>query len=160
MNYFDLENVKLIHFNGDQSKLSLLIQYLNQLNSSFEPPLSSYVDIDSYADKLINNAYISVLEHNDRFVGLYAIYLNNINEKIAYLTSIAVLPEYKGYGFSKILMEDALNQAKEKGMCLFKLEVVANYTRAIRFYEKHGFRKCCDKSNNDQTIYMIKELNG
>jgi len=158
MSYYNPDDIEIIHLNNKEGGLSLLTGYLGLLDSSFDPLLSSYIDINSYAQKLITNAYVAVLEYNGNFVGLYAVYLNDKNTKTAYLTSIAVLDEYKGCGFSNLLLEDALNRAKLENMSAFKLEVMSAYMRAIRFYKKYGFVKAEEQTTGSDTFYMIKEL--
>ncbi len=94
----------------------LIIRYLKMLDNSFEPALSSYVNIDLYANKLIKHAHIEILMYKNNFVGLFAIYVNNYKDKIAYLSSLAIMHAYKGKDFAKILMDRCTFIAKEHTM--------------------------------------------
>jgi ribosomal-protein-alanine acetyltransferase len=55
------------------------------------------------------------------------------------ITSVVTLPEYRGKGFSKLLMEYVLDKAKERGAETVLLEVRASNAAAIGLYEKYGF---------------------
>lgn len=146
--------------NTDENK-ALLNQCFKLLDSSFEPSLSSYVDIDEYAEKLINNACVVILKTKDthKFIGLYAIYINDPKKEVAYISSLGVLDDYKGNGYAQYLMEEAIDTAKKAGMKQIRFEVKASYTRAIKFHEKCGFKKDeINQTKDESTYYMYMIL--
>lgn len=55
--------------------------------------------------------------------------------------AIALYQEYCGFGIGSIMLETALRFAKEAGYEQAELEVVSNNTKAIKLYEKCGFKK-------------------
>jgi len=57
------------------------------------------------------------------------------------LLGIVILSEYRGVGLGEMLMLEVLREAKRIGIWLVELEVMAINKRAIRLYEKLGFRK-------------------
>ena len=61
------------------------------------------------------------------------------------LMRIAVLPEYRGCGESKKLMDRLEISAKEKEAPDLTLEVRAGNTPAINLYKSYGFRRLCGK---------------
>lgn len=136
----------------------LLVNYLKLLDKSFNPQLSSYVDIDTYATKLIRNALVKILYKKDSldFIGLYAIYVNNTKEFVAYCSSFAVLEQYKGKRYSKLLMEDCISTCKGYNLKELKLEVKSSYARAYNFYKKFGFTKTSE--NSESSFYMSRTL--
>lgn len=77
------------------------------------------------------------------------IYLENKNERL--LGKIAVLPEYRKFGFGTKMLE-ALEKisAEEKAKTLF----VNSQSQALGFYEKLGYSKC-DVSYVEEDIEMI-----
>lgn len=152
-----MSRLNFIHLNKSEENTQDLIRYFHLLDNSFEPPLSSYVNIESYAEKLINNAYVCISKDSDNnFIGLFAVYINNNVDKIAYLSSIAVMDDYKGKGYARQILEYVINIAKSADMKTLRLEVKKSYPRAIRFYEKNGFIKSDEET--DSTFYMIKKL--
>ena len=52
---------------------------------------------------------------------------------------IAVKPEYRGNGYSKILMDRMMQSSGEQEAPDLTLEVRAGNTPAIRLYESYGF---------------------
>jgi ribosomal-protein-alanine N-acetyltransferase len=68
------------------------------------------------------------------------------------LHHFGILPEYQGYGFSKILLKESLSFVKEKGYQV-KLEVHTSNQKASNLYKKFGF-----KPLGDFDIYIIRDL--
>lgn len=153
-----MENLIIDTLEYSKENEALLAKYFGLLDKSFEPQLSSYVDIDSYATKLINNALVKVLydKLTHDFIGLYAVYINDTKTSIAYCSSFAVLDRYKGKGYSKLLMEDCIRVCQDNSMNELKLEVKSSYERAYNFYKKFGFTKQSSKTEN--SFYMSKIL--
>ncbi len=54
---------------------------------------------------------------------------------------ISVAKAYWGQGIGSALMEALISFARERGICQLNLEVRSDNERAIRLYEKFGFRK-------------------
>ena len=79
--------------------------------------------------------------------------------------AIALYQEHCGFGIGGIMLETALRFAKEAGYEQAELEVVSNNTKAIKLYEKCGFKKYgvkpdsmkyCDGSNASMDWMMVK----
>lgn len=62
--------------------------------------------------------------------------------------AIALYQEYWGCGIGGIMLETALRYAKEVGYEQVELEVVSSNTKAIKLYEKYGFKKYGTKPDN------------
>ena len=58
-----------------------------------------------------------------------------------YLDSLAVSPEYRGYGFGHILVEDTIDIAVKGGHSQISLLVFENNEAAMSLYEKRGFKE-------------------
>ena len=58
-----------------------------------------------------------------------------------HILSIAVAPDDRGGGAAEMLLDEAVKKSREKGCLKAVLEVRVNNGRAIRFYEKHGFKQ-------------------
>lgn len=98
-----------------------------------------------------------VVKIKDKTVGIIVFYANDLINKTAYITMIAVANEYEGMGIGKELLTLSEFLAVESGMEYIKLEVHKENMRAIRFYEKCGFSYLDVAS--DMTIFLRKELN-
>lgn len=66
--------------------------------------------------------------------------------------TLAVVPEYRGTGVSKRLMELHRDEAVAKGCRQMFLEVIVGNNRAISFYKKLGYEKIYDMS-----FYTLKD---
>lgn len=61
--------------------------------------------------------------------------------KDGHLRGMAVLPEEQGRGVAFMLLQAAEAELIEQGCCLVTLGSTQPLTRAIRFYEKHGYTR-------------------
>lgn len=139
--------------------LALLRTKVKSFDQNFNPQLSLFLDIDSYVDKLLLNAYVEILTIGNEFVGFYAIYVNDGMKENAYLTFIAISDEYKGCGYGQFLLDRCITISKNKGFRNIKLEVYPDNEKAIRLYKKNGFVFLSDNINEYvSTHYMIKKI--
>jgi ribosomal protein S18 acetylase RimI-like enzyme len=67
-----------------------------------------------------------------------------------YLHHFGIKPEYQGYGYSKLLLEESLEWARNKGKQI-KLEVHRDNRVAVKLYKKAGF-----KYLGDYEVYIIR----
>lgn len=104
--------------------------------------------IDRFADFIVADG--------DQPMGYAALYANNMETRVGYISLIAVLPEYQKKRIGSKLMETCEEIAKENGMETIRLEVYLNNYKAISFYEQHGFQK--QHETDHGSMYMIKPL--
>lgn len=64
--------------------------------------------------------------------------INNLNSDIAYVCSIYTKEEFRNRGYSKLLLNEVINDAKKRGLTRFKLS--SHNEIAIKMYEKFGFK--------------------
>lgn len=57
----------------------------------------------------------------------------------AWISHLAVLPEYQQKGIGSRLESDAINALKKKGACSIFLMIRLDNLKVVPFYEKHGF---------------------
>ena len=62
-------------------------------------------------------------------------------ERYAYLGFMYVLPEYRGRGINKLIIDELKIWAASKGLTEIRLEVYYENEPAIKAYEKIGFKK-------------------
>lgn len=89
-------------------------------------------------------------------LGYAAMYANDLETKIAYITLVAVKPEYQGRHIGKSLLCACESLARQRGMRGIKLEVSKENDNAIAFYKRFGFQDM--EQQNQDSMYMIKEL--
>lgn len=64
--------------------------------------------------------------------------INNLNSDIAYVCSIYTKEEYRNKGYSKLLLNEVIEDAKKRGLTRFKLS--SDNEIAIKLYKKFGFK--------------------
>lgn len=64
--------------------------------------------------------------------------INNLNSDIAYVCSIYTKEEFRNRGYSKLLLNEVIEDAKKRGLTRFKLS--SHNEIAIKMYEKFGFK--------------------
>ena len=106
-----------------------------------------------YAESLDNGKVLSVekaqivfvAEYEQQLVGTFALLImENMAHQgtpSAVVEDVGVIPAVQGKGIGKVMMEYALNYAKEKGC--YKMSLSSNLRRdkAHQFYESLGFQK-------------------
>lgn len=73
------------------------------------------------------------------------------------ISNIAIIPEFRNRGLGKILIQEAVRQARHEGCSRLVLDVMPSNTAAIRCYEKSGFtvtqKRPSFKINRSQFIF-------
>lgn len=128
-----------ISYHISKSSIEDILAHLKSCSFDFKPRLETYVDIDSYSNKLISRAIRFEAFVESKLVGLIAIYVNS-NEKLAFITSVSVESEYQGHGIASELLKKAKEYAKGKSIEKINLEVFPENLKAINFYKNHGFK--------------------
>lgn len=109
-------------------------------DAAFVPKLSERLEIDEYAQKIVENAITFEAWQEGLLVGLVAAYLNDPALKNSYVSNVTVEPVLMGKDVAAALFESCLTRARRDGFATMKLEVGQENQRAIRFYEKFGFQ--------------------
>lgn len=91
----------------------------------------------SFASRFDLDPVFSVLTDGEEIIG-FAI-VDTLVQDQAELFNIAVSPEYRGRGLSKLLMDDVIEKAKERGATRMLLEVRVGNAAAVALYKKYGF---------------------
>ncbi|MBC6137973.1 GNAT family N-acetyltransferase [Listeria innocua] len=103
------------------------------------------VRFDSEAEFLLKNPPGSkiVVEKDEKIIGILG-YKSPIplpSNKHVVEIDIAVHPDYQREGIGQLLMDKMKEIAREKGFIKISLRVLSINQKAIRFYEKNGFKQ-------------------
>lgn len=112
---------------------------LEQVDGEFSPPLSQRLSLDSYANKLVDNAVIFPLIECGRLSAFVAMYCNDPDGKSAYITMVATAPTARGKGTAAGLVELSIQHARSRGFSQVALEVYRSNVAALKLYNKLGF---------------------
>jgi GNAT superfamily N-acetyltransferase len=116
-----------------------IFSHLSHCDDSFLPPLSSRVEISGYAHKIAKNAERFEAWKNSELIGLLAAYCNSSNNDTAFITSVSVLPEWRGRGIASRLLVNCMTHVRNLGFTGIELEVGADNKAATFLYQSHGF---------------------
>lgn len=111
---------------------------LRSLDESYSPDIFNYFRMQWPSGQLVACDV----------VGIPVGYINAIREDDkARIMMFAVSPEYRGHGVGKRLLTAFRNKALMEGVRTMTLEVRDTNGKAIRFYERNGFRPYGVKEN-------------
>ena len=110
-----------------------------QCDDDFVQSLSDRVEINDYSGKIADGATRFEAWTNVDLIGLVAIYANDTESRVAFITSVSVLPQWQGRGVASKLMRRCIEYVKESCFQSIKLEVGCDNLCAIKLYEKKGF---------------------
>lgn len=135
---------------------------LIDLTSGDHGPLSDE-EIKEQTQEMINdtNSYHWMIKADDRIVG--HVNLNRLDNEKTEMQIVIGEKEYWGKGIGQEASREVLRKAKDLNYQKIYIEVRPENTRAIRLYEKLGFRKLGHKKhphnpNLPKVIMMEKEI--
>ena len=123
----------------EQLNLQILKDYLQKVDNSYNPPLSSRTDLTMFAEKLVKYADFVVAKIDDKIAGLMAYYANDTESKQAYITSVSVLEAYRGNGLASKMLDAVIDDIASKSFKKVCVRTEVYNHSAINLYNKHGF---------------------
>ena len=144
-----------IIFKQNTAGLGDILTHLIKCDKHFVPPLSEKIDIKSYSQKLKNNATLFEAWSGSFLVGFVAVYINNHEEKSAFISNVSIEDAYKRKGISSELMQRCIAFVRQKEFVRIILEVNENNEAAVGLYIKFGFSLLSRKNNS---IFMQLNL--
>lgn len=118
---------------------NIISEILKEVDSDFQPPLSSKLVLNDYANKLLDKAtFFSVFE-NSTMCAFIAFYDNDEDRENAYLSMLAVRLKYRGLGLGESLLKHSIRVLKRKSFKYYNLEVFKNNDSAIKLYLQNNF---------------------
>ena len=128
-----------VEFLSNNASAEEIGKHLRNCDVDFVPPLSSRVKISDYAQKIASKAMRFEAWSSGTLIGLVAVYCNDQNKNIAYVTSVSIMKEWIGKGIAAHMMSQCVKHVHALGMKQICLEVASDSISAIRLYEKCGF---------------------
>ncbi len=129
---------------------------LNKFKFCLESLKTKDVDIKEIALKFLKYATIAVTYKDNEIIGFISFYCNDKQNKVAYISMIAVLPEHRQKGIGNKLIEEALEYCRKNEMKCIRLEVRKKNINVLDFYKKLGFEIEMLCTNN--SIYLYKQI--
>jgi ribosomal protein S18 acetylase RimI-like enzyme len=140
--------VNKFHYTDNKSSLHDVFQHLKVCDEAFIPRLSSRVNLDAYANKIINNADRYEAWQGDRLAGLIAAYCNAQDKRNAFITNVSVIPSCNGMGIANKLMSHCIQTLQQHSFKQIQLQVAEVNQPAIKLYQKFGFSSECNSGTS------------
>ncbi|WP_318469403.1 GNAT family N-acetyltransferase [Photobacterium leiognathi] len=132
-----------------------ILNIIIKSDGDFKPSLSSRVNLNEYASKLIDNGVIITNSCNDKINALIGGYNNN---EIAYISYLYVDDSTRGQGISKKLLNDFIKTSNVNGNKSIRL-TVRKESVAYYLYFSHGFHIINEFEYSDnETLGVMMEL--
>ena len=111
-----------------------------------------------------DRAVYNVAEINGEIVGGGGIYPTaGLPEDTCELVKMYLLPQARGFGLGKLLIEKCIEQAKEKGFKKIYLETMPELKQALNVYARFGFEYLKGPMGNSGhtgcSLWMLKKIN-
>lgn len=145
--------MKIIKIKSWEEVLEFLIRY----DASATRKISDRVyDMEVYAKKLFNFAENYMITCEGHEGGFFSFYNNDMTEKRAYLSLIAINPDYQRMKMGSQALQFICQECKKKQMKKIRLEVDKINNIARLFYVKNGFSIIGDAS--EYSLYMERKV--
>ncbi|MED1201632.1 GNAT family N-acetyltransferase [Heyndrickxia acidicola] len=100
--------------------------------------------IEAYQHSAKYNAYFICLMNGNILIGWVQIdkaidFLSG--KEIGWINDVYVKAQYRGRGYSKLLMEEALKEYRNKGYSAVRLNVYSHNQKAMNLYKRMGFKE-------------------
>lgn len=118
--------------------------------------LETRVDLNQYSQKLAEHSYTVLLKDENRALGVAAMYVNDFENKVAFITLIGIRSQFQKSGYGSILLQHCIEKAAEAGMKKIRLEVDNDNQKARDFYDRNGFQ--FENISDRDSTFLIKEL--
>lgn len=118
--------------------------------------LKSRVDLNQYSQKLAEHSYTVLLKDENRVLGVAAMYINDSENKAAFITLIGIRSQFQKSGYGSILLQHCIEKAVEAGMKKIRLEVDNDNPKVRDFYDRNGFQ--FENTSDRDSTFLIKEL--
>ncbi len=133
-----------------------LFEFLKNVDYDFPVKLSDKTDLYELSEKFMTNGVVFYEEVENKIIALAAGYINNFEEKKAYISVVSTLKEYRGQGYAKKLIIKFLKKADEKGMKKVFLYTHKTNFSALEMYKKIGF--CEIESDRPDSVKLFINL--
>lgn len=143
-----------------QDDVRALVQALNDhLNPLSPPEFQFQMSVEDMANS--ETTLFVARDETGRALGMGALYVHSA--ELAEVKRMYTLPETRGSGIGRFLLNAIETLARETGIAMLKLETgsVAGFESAWRLYERGGFTRCpafLNYPDSEYSAYFEKQL--
>jgi len=150
--------MEIIAFNSEMQQA--VEEFFNKCFSAVGIPYSPkdrHADIANVEQCYMQNGCFWCLFDNDILIGTVAMRILDIDSKVVELKRMFVLPEYQGKGYGKLLLNYAIDYAREHQYHKMCLDTRRQFSAAQHLYRSSGFQET-DKYNDNEKAELYFEL--
>ena len=115
-------NDKLTLIENEKLSEEDFVSFINLVSNDFVPPLLSRIDVHKYFSKINTYGRCVQCRCEGQLIGLIIFYSNNFDTDKAFVTFLAVLPEYRGMKISSILINKVCTIARDNNKIILAIE--------------------------------------
>ena len=143
-----------VKLENSETDLLKLVEYIENVDDSFNISLSSRVNILNYARKMLQSGIVLAHIINGRIAGIIGFYCNNKESKNGYITIASLTMDSQKEGYNARDLFYATNLiAMKNGIEFFSCEAIDR--RAAMLYKRIGFTEICQENINNVTHYHL-----
>ena len=158
MNFYDSSAYSISIIQPSKLNFNRIVSFLKNVDLSFYEPLSERIIIEDYAQKLSQRAVNIFITDSLIDIAHAAFYISEREFKI-FLSSIAVIDDYKNRGVGSFLLSSVENYAIKNQFSKIELEVDSRSNKLKEFYKKNGYNQYHSINNNElKVIKLMKAL--
>lgn len=140
---------------GDEDDVFRIVKHVLAEYGLATNPEKTDADLkDIHQSYMLGGGAFRILESNGRTIGTYGLYAST--QESCELRKMYLLPEFRGHGFGKKMMEDALRVAKALRFIEMTLETNSRLKEAIELYKTYGFTEFTPSHLSDRCDSAMK----
>lgn len=145
----DINDLKIVEIND----IKTIDMVISKCDDAFQLPITKRVEYLQLLQKYSTKGCFAYAV-NDDVLGYIAFYIND--KTSAYISLIAVNPDYQNNHVGGALLRYCENKAKINNIPYVRLEVKKNNLKAFKFYKANDYELERDKDQN--SLYMKKKI--
>jgi ribosomal protein S18 acetylase RimI-like enzyme len=100
-----------------------------------------------------------IIVSEEKIIGAAGLQIVDRANGIGEVKRMAVLREYQGKGYGRLLLDNLINEARMKSLCILRLDTMKSYEKALNLYRSAGFYEI-ERYNDNYVaeVYMEKRL--
>ena len=120
----------IVNSKSENMEKNKIKEFIFKIDNMFPVPLSEKININEYCDKILKKGICIVeKDENGDIIGLITGYVNDTENKLAYISTLCILPEYQNRHIGTQLLNKFFEIAKQN-----KMEKIFLYTHKNNTY--------------------------
>lgn len=148
-----MEHIIREYTKNDVNGIKQCLVELQEFEKMLDPNRLAGIELaHDYLEQLLqlsrqNKGRIFVVEINNEIVGMISVviedYMQHMSKtgKVAFISDVIILPEYKDKGIMKDLLEKAEEYSKSKGVKFLQTAFLNNHDEGIEGFSRNGFQR-------------------